>query len=107
MRTSWKGSRRCRAGFRAHDGPLWPGCARVWFEAVQVATAVAGVPSLRNGWRHSFISYRVAVVESAARVALEAGTSEGVIFRNYRDAAPGEVARDWFRVEPLPLDLAA
>jgi hypothetical protein len=40
---------------------------------------------VRNGLRHSFCSYRLAEVKDAARVALEAGNSPGILFRHYRE----------------------
>jgi hypothetical protein len=44
---------------------------------------------------HSYISYRIAEVKNAARVALEAGNSPAIIFRHYRklvtEVAAGEV----------------
>lgn len=36
---------------------------------------------VRNGLRHSYISYRLAILNDTARVALEAGNSPDVIFR--------------------------
>jgi integrase len=54
----------------------------------------------RNALRHSFISYRLAEVQSAAQVALEAGNSETMIFKNYRDVVTPESAKAWFSIEP-------
>lgn len=39
----------------------------------------------KNALRHSFISYRVAAIQSVAQVALEAGNSPQMIFRHYRE----------------------
>jgi len=50
----------------------------------------------RNALRHSFISYRLAIVQSAAQVALEAGNSETIIFKNYREIVTTESAQEWF-----------
>ncbi len=55
----------------------------------------------RNALRHSFISYRLAEIQSAAQVAMEAGNSETMIFKNYRDVVRPETAREWFAIEPL------
>jgi len=35
----------------------------------------SGIPCRQNALRHSFISYRIALLEEEGRVALEAGTS--------------------------------
>jgi hypothetical protein len=53
-----------------------------------------------NGLRHSFISYRLAVLNDTAKVALEAGNSEEVIFTSYREVVTPEVAKAWFAVAP-------
>ena len=37
-----------------------------------------------NGLRHSYISYRLAIVKDAAKVALEAGNSPDIIFKVVR-----------------------
>jgi len=53
-----------------------------------------------NGLRHSFISYRLAVLHDTARVALEAGNSPEVIFGHYRELVTPEQAVEWFNVKP-------
>jgi integrase len=53
-----------------------------------------------NGLRHSFISYRLAVLHDTARVALEAGNSPEVIFGHYRELVTPEQAVEWFDVKP-------
>jgi integrase len=53
-----------------------------------------------NGLRHSFISYRLAILEDTARVALEAGNSPQMIFTHYRELVAPEVAKAWFEVKP-------
>ena len=47
---------------------------------------------VKNGLRHSFISYRLAILNDTARVALEAGNSAKVIFAPYRDLVTPEQA---------------
>jgi hypothetical protein len=54
----------------------------------------------QNALRHSFISYRLALVQDVNRVALEAGNSPQMIFRHYRELATPEQARSWFLVAP-------
>ena len=53
-----------------------------------------------NGLRHSFISYRVAQVQNVAQVALEAGNSPQIIFRNYRELVKPADAVKWFSIAP-------
>jgi len=54
----------------------------------------------RNVLRHSFISYRIAVVQSADQVALEAGNSPSIIFKHYRELTTPEQAAKWFAIVP-------
>ena len=54
----------------------------------------------RNVLRHSFISYRIAVVQSADQVALEAGNSPSIIFKHYRELTTPEQAEKWFAILP-------
>ena len=44
----------------------------------------SGVPWKHNGLRHSFISYRLAVVKDVGQVSLEAGNSPQMVFKHYR-----------------------
>lgn len=53
-----------------------------------------------NALRHSFISYRVASVQNVAQVALEAGNSPQMIFRNYRQLVTEAEAAKWFTITP-------
>lgn len=54
-----------------------------------------------DGWpqdvmRHSYISYRIGRGDSLARIAEEAGNSEGVIRRRYRRPVMGSEAVEWW-----------
>jgi len=68
----------------------------------------------RNGFRHSWISYRVAVTKNVAQTALEAGNSPRVIFSSYRELVSEKDAEAWFKIKPsnettnlIPLKTAA
>jgi integrase len=54
----------------------------------------------KNGLRHSYISYRLAVIHDTARVALEAGNSPEIIFGHYRELVTPEAANAWFSINP-------
>lgn len=54
----------------------------------------------KNGLRHSYISYRLAILNDTARVALEAGNSPQVIFGHYRELVTPEAAKAWFGIRP-------
>jgi len=53
-----------------------------------------------NALRHSFISYRVAEIQNANQVALEAGNSSAMIFKHYRELVRPTEAAKWFAVKP-------
>lgn len=96
------------------SGKLWPH-TRAYFHEVQRNTSAATrvdadpennvstlppVPWKHNALRHSFISYRLADVQDAAKVALEAGNSPAMIFAHYRELVTLEDAKAWFAVSP-------
>ena len=60
----------------------------------------SGMSWKRNGLRHSFISYRLALVQDVSKVALEAGNSAQVIFADYLKVVPGSAAEQWFAIRP-------
>ncbi len=68
-------------------------------ECAALARAL-GIAWPRNVLRHSFISYRIAMVQSADQVALEAGNSAAIIFKHYRELTTGDVATEWFSILP-------
>jgi integrase len=63
-------------------------------------TKCEGFTWAKNGLRHSYISYRLAILHDTARVALEAGNSPEVIFAHYRELVTPEAATAWFNVSP-------
>jgi integrase len=63
-------------------------------------TLCEGFSWAKNGLRHSFISYRLAILHDTARVALEAGNSPEVIFGHYRELVTPQAAKAWFAVKP-------
>jgi integrase len=67
---------------------------------IAAARLCEGFAWQENGLRHSFISYRLAILHDTARVALEAGNSPEVIFGHYRELVTPEAAQTWFDVSP-------
>lgn len=59
-----------------------------------------GMKWKRNALRHSYISYRLALVPDTARVALECGNSPNVIFAHYRELTTPQEAEAWFGIVP-------
>lgn len=64
--------------------------------------ARAKVKWVRNGFRHSYISYRTATLKDVPAVALKCGNSPNVIFRNYRALTTEAEGRAWFAIQPPP-----
>lgn len=58
------------------------------------------IPRIQNGLRHSFASYRLAIVKSAPQVALEMGNSPKQLMQHYRELVTAADARRWFNVRP-------
>jgi integrase len=54
----------------------------------------------RNTLRHSFISYRLALIKDIAQVAVEAGNSPSVIHKHYLELTSPAEAQEWFEIRP-------
>ncbi|MDB6174241.1 MAG: integrase family protein [Chthoniobacteraceae bacterium] len=54
----------------------------------------------KNGLRHSYGSYRLPIVASAAALALEMNNSEQEIFENYRELASPKDVEAWWLIWP-------
>lgn len=61
----------------------------------------ANVKMKRNGLRHSFCSYRLALSQNANQTALEAGHSAGILFKHYRQLCTETEAKRWFSIAPV------
>jgi integrase len=57
----------------------------------------AKVHYVRNGLRHSYGSYRCAMVKSAGQVALEMGNSEHIVRAHYLEMQDRKAATKWFQ----------
>lgn len=63
-------------------------------------TKRAGVEWKHNGGRHSFISYRIAILKNDHEVASEAGNSATQVHRSYREVVTDDDARAWWSLFP-------
>lgn len=97
------------APFRKEAGRVLVGVPDEFALAKQFRKAVGEIKNekgqsllkiVHNGLRHSFITYRMAVLKNAAEVALEAGNSPRMIFEHYRELATGAEAERWFAERP-------
>lgn len=57
-----------------------------------------GLTWRHNALRHSYCSYRMAVIKNAPQVAHEAGNSVAMIKRHYHEAQEEDVANRWFAI---------
>lgn len=69
-------------------------------EGLNTLAKQVGVALVRNGLRHSYITYRMALVQNAHQVADECGNSPGEIYASYRKPELKRVAMEWFGVRP-------
>jgi integrase len=67
-----------------------------------------------NALRHSFISYRLAIIKNVHQVSLEAGNSPQMVFAHYRQLVTETQAKEWFDIMPprqvenvIPMQAAA
>jgi integrase len=95
--------------FRKSSGGVLESVLDEFALATQFRKAVAAIKDesggqavqiVHNGLRHSFITYRMAVLKNAAEVALEAGNSPRMIFQHYRELATEEQGKAWFAIKP-------
>jgi integrase len=79
-------------------GPVLP--ANTAFRKTRELAQREKIAWSHNVLRHSYISYRIASVQNAAQVALEAGNSPTIIFKHYRELVTREDADMWFGIMP-------
>ena len=88
------------APYAGQAGNVWQGTSNRLHKDRTACAKAAGVARKDNALRHSFVSYRLAEIQNAAQVSLEAGNSPGVVFRNYRELVQPSDAQAWFAVTP-------
>ena len=88
------------ATYAKRKGKVWSGTANTIRRARAKTVERSGVAWKDNALRHSFVSYRLADIQNAAQVSLEAGNSPGVVFKHYRELVTREAAQAWFGIRP-------
>jgi integrase len=91
---------RWLAPFALQSGRVWTGTPQTIRDRRADTCKAANVPWKNNALRHSFISYRLADIQNAAQVALEAGNSPAMVFRHYRELVKPDAAKTWFAIAP-------
>jgi integrase len=84
----------------SRDGLVWQNTKGMFHKVRSSVAEEAQVNWKQNGLRHSWISYRLALLQDVNRVALEAGNSPQMIFRHYRELVTPQEARTWFAIVP-------
>lgn len=99
--------------YRQKEGPI---CANLAMDRIRDIARTAGFGLADNGFRHSFISYRVAGTGNIPETSIEAGNSVRMIHKHYRELATKTEAEAWFGItpaevaampEPKPLEAAS
>ena len=88
------------ARYARRKGKIWKGNSHDLHDTRAACVKAAKTPWKDNGLRHSFISYRLASIQNAAQVALEAGNSPAMVFKHYREIVKPAAAATWFAVAP-------
>jgi integrase len=96
---------------RKQSGPVTP-LARPEKTAGDIVCKATGSKDVspvawkRNGLRHSYCTYRMAVIQNEHQVSAEMGNSAAMVYSNYRELATKEDGEAWFSIFPrnLPRD---
>lgn len=82
---------------RQKTGPI---CTNFAIDRIRDIARTAEYDLADNGFRHSFISYRVAATGNIPETSIEAGNSVAMIHKHYRELATKPEAEAWFGVTP-------
>ena len=81
------------------SGPIVSGSLR---RRCRAARTDAGITTWQeNILRHSFVSYRLAALGDSARVALEAGHDQKVLFNHYLNVVTPKQGEQYFQIRPF------
>jgi integrase len=87
------------APFASESGPVCP-FERPDKQCFQYLGPAAKVEWKHNALRHSFISYRLAIIKNVHQVSLEAGNSPQMVFAHYRQLVTETQSTEWFGIVP-------
>lgn len=80
------------------SGPIWPFGYYPFYKTQRKTAQTAGIEWKHNALRHSFISYRLAVLRNEQQVAFESGNSPAMVHRHYKQLVTSAEAETWFAV---------
>lgn len=84
----------------SRSGPVVKTSTRDLYHELELAHVGAGVKQIANGLRHSFATYRGAMIKDSGQLADEMGNSAAVVARHYRDAKLNADAETYFAIRP-------
>ena len=84
----------------APDSPVFSGQPGDFARLVSTACNKAKIGRVKNGARHTAITYRVALTGDVARVALDCGNAPDMVHKHYRGLATEAEAHDFFKILP-------
>jgi integrase len=98
----------CGLGWRKVQKRTGTIFSRVKAENVALSYARKVLPRWpANALRHSYASYRLALIQDAGKLALEMGNTAGMVFKHYREIrtpdgqlVTADLARQWFGIVP-------
>ena len=89
--------------YKNRKGALWDLTDDAYDKRLAATAKAAGLEWKRNGPRHSFISYALAMNEDAPKVAYWSGNSPKVIHKHYQKLVTKADAQKYFDVRPPKL----
>jgi len=84
--------------YRNLSGKVWPHSHNDLSNAQKKLALRAGLKWKANALRHSYASYRLALIQNEAQVAHELGNSATVVHRHYKELVTDVKARKWFDI---------
>jgi len=86
--------------YRSVTGPVWGKSPDALEEALAGLRGALAIPARRNGLRHAFVTFHMAMHANENLTAAEAGNSPQMIHDHYRALATRREAVKWFGVKP-------
>ena len=86
--------------YKGRTGLVWKRTFIAFERAYTKLRKKTGIAGKDNCMRHSYASYRMAILNDAAKVASEMGNSPAIIYRDYRKLVTPDAAQQWFAVYP-------
>lgn len=87
--------------FASKTGPVWGKSPDALEDALSALRSELEIPARRNGLRHAYVTYHLALHSNENLTAAEAGNSPTIIHEHYKGLATKAEAERWFAVAPV------